>query len=272
MDVHSGPLILSSPRLGREGIQQLVRLGPCATAASRKTRPCVGRPESDNGCSVTLQTLRMFPIVPEQARGAAVDKRADVWAFGCVFFEMVTATRAFEGANVAEVLASVLAREPDWSRIHSALTPVIAVYLKRCLQKDPKQRIHDIADVRLALDGAFDLPTPDRSPLSAPSPARATWLMTTLLLASVVGAGAAYLATQTSDSSMPRISCLEVTTSGASTLTLIDNQRHIAITPDGARLVYVGNRGTAVIRPPARLFGSDSSVHALPSRPVHLAR
>ncbi len=194
------------------------------------------------------------------------------WAFGCVFFEMVTATRAFEGANVAEVLASVLAREPDWSRIHSALTPVIAVYLKRCLQKDPKQRIHDIADVRLALDGAFDLPTPDRSPLSAPSPARATWLMTTLLLASVVGAGAAYLATQTSDSSMPRISCLEVTTSGASTLTLIDNQRHIAITPDGARLVYVGNRGTAVIRPPARLFGSDSSVHALPSRPVHLAR
>ena len=93
---------------------------------------------------------------PEQARGKLVDKRADIWAFGCVLFEMLTGRRAFAGDEVSDTLASVLAREPDWALLPPSVPPVLGAYLRRCLQKDLRQRIHDIADVRLALEGAFE--------------------------------------------------------------------------------------------------------------------
>jgi serine/threonine protein kinase len=90
---------------------------------------------------------------PEQAKGRTVDRRSDVWAFGAVLYEMLTGQRAFAGSDVSEVMASVLAGEPDWARLPAGLSPALGTFLKRCLHKDPKQRIHDIADVRLALDG-----------------------------------------------------------------------------------------------------------------------
>ena len=93
---------------------------------------------------------------PEQARGEKVDKRADIWSFGVVVYEMVTGTRAFAGDDVADVLASVLAREPDWTRLPSNLSPALGTYIRRCLEKNPKQRIADAQDMRLALEGAFD--------------------------------------------------------------------------------------------------------------------
>ena len=99
---------------------------------------------------------------PEQARGRALDKRSDIWAFGCVLFEMLTGTRAFEGEDVSETLASVLAREPDWNRLPSDVPAVVAIYLRRCLQKNPKARIADVQDLRLALTGAFDAAVPTR--------------------------------------------------------------------------------------------------------------
>src|SRR4029453_9822409 len=94
---------------------------------------------------------------PEQARGRPVDKRSDIWAFGGVFYEMLTGTRPFAGDDVSEVAASILAREPNWSRLPSALSPTLQLFLKRCLQKNPKQRIGDMQDVRLALEGALDV-------------------------------------------------------------------------------------------------------------------
>jgi serine/threonine protein kinase len=91
---------------------------------------------------------------PEQAKGRAVDRRADVWAFGAVLYEMLTGQRAFAGDDVTEVLASVLAREPDWSRL-PASTPVLNAVVRRCLERDQRQRFGDMQSVRLALDGAF---------------------------------------------------------------------------------------------------------------------
>ncbi len=105
---------------------------------------------------------------PEQARGKPVDKRADIWAFGAVLYEMLTGQRAFAGGDVSEVLASVLAREPDWALLPRDVSPVLGTYLRRCLHKDPKQRVHDIADVRLALEGAFE--TAVKAPVSAGDP------------------------------------------------------------------------------------------------------
>ena len=93
---------------------------------------------------------------PEQARGKTLDKRTDIWAFGCVLYEMLTGTRAFAGDDVSDVLASVLAKEPDWTRLPSNLSPALGTYIRRCLEKNPKQRIADAQDMRLALEGAFD--------------------------------------------------------------------------------------------------------------------
>ena len=93
---------------------------------------------------------------PERAKGRAVDKRSDVWAFGAVLYEMLTGRRAFDAEDVSETLAAVLRAEVDWARLPEGLSPVLRTYIRRCLQKDPKQRVADIQDVRLALEGAFE--------------------------------------------------------------------------------------------------------------------
>jgi Tol biopolymer transport system component len=90
---------------------------------------------------------------PEQARGKPVDRRTDVWAFGCVLYEMLTGKPAFEGEDMTTTLARVLEREPDMRKLPSALPPAVRDTLELCLQKDPKKRLRDIGDVRLALEG-----------------------------------------------------------------------------------------------------------------------
>jgi hypothetical protein len=93
---------------------------------------------------------------PEQARGRAVDKRTDVWAFGCVLFEMLTGTQAFGGGDIAETLSNVIRADPDWSALPRDTPRALRMCLRRCLQRDPDQRLHDVADVRLVIEGAFD--------------------------------------------------------------------------------------------------------------------
>ena len=106
-------------------------------------------------------------MAPEQAKGKAVDKRADVWAFGCVVYKMLTGHRPFAGENVADTLAAVMRGEPDWSALPTVanesagtpgLSPVVVQSLKRCFEKNPNDRVQDLGDMRLALDGAFDVP------------------------------------------------------------------------------------------------------------------
>ena len=95
---------------------------------------------------------------PEQARGKAVDKRADIWAFGAVLFEMLTGTRAFPATTSPTRSRPSFAAEPDWTLLPAGLPSTLVVYLERCLHKDPKQRIPDMAAMRLALEGAFETP------------------------------------------------------------------------------------------------------------------
>ena len=86
---------------------------------------------------------------PEQARGQEVDKRADIWAFGVVLFEMLIGRQVYEGPTASDILAGVLAREPDWKSLPPNLHPRIRLLLERCLEKEAKDRGHDIADVRV---------------------------------------------------------------------------------------------------------------------------
>ncbi|MEQ1761254.1 MAG: protein kinase [Vicinamibacterales bacterium] len=116
--------------------------------------PTITTPAMMTGAGMILGTAAYMS--PEQARGKAVDKRADIWAFGAVLFEMLTGARTFEGEDIAETLGAVIHKEPLWSRLPTATPSAIRTVLRRCLQKDPRQRLRDIGDVRLALDGAFD--------------------------------------------------------------------------------------------------------------------
>ena len=88
-------------------------------------------------------------MAPEQARGQTTDKRADIWAFGVVLWEMLTGRQLFDGATLTDTLAAVLTREIDWSRLPASTPPALVDLLRRCLERDPKKRLRDIGDVRL---------------------------------------------------------------------------------------------------------------------------
>src|SRR4029453_13539549 len=89
---------------------------------------------------------------PEQARGRALDKRTDIWSFGCVLFEMLTGRMAFGGDTVSDTIARVLERDVDWAGLPAAFPFRFPGLLRRCLQKDPGRRLRDIGDARLELE------------------------------------------------------------------------------------------------------------------------
>ena len=98
---------------------------------------------------------------PEQARGRSVDRRADIWAFGCVLYEMLTGRTPFGGESVADALSSLVRDEPDWTRLPHGAGPRVRALMRRCLQKDPYQRLRDIGDGRLALDDVMTSGDPE---------------------------------------------------------------------------------------------------------------
>jgi len=111
---------------------------------------------------------------PEQAKGKSVDRRADIWAFGCVLYEMLTGKMAFHGESVTDTLAAVIKEDPDWSQLPAATPIRVRVLLQRCLQKDPKQRLRDIGDARISLDEVLS-GAPDPAFAGAPTAAAPLW-------------------------------------------------------------------------------------------------
>jgi protein kinase-like protein len=184
---------------------------------------------------------------PEQARGKAVDKRTDVWGFGCVLYEMLTGKRCFDGDDVADTLAFVLTKEPDWSAIPASTPPSICNLLRRCLDKDCRRRIADISTALFAIDEASTLGTAGR-PVSVAIVARPVplWRRLAVYSAPALIAGAAIVAGAmwfTMRPAPPRISRFVITTTPATALTIGGVDRDLAITPDGNRVIYVGNSG-----------------------------
>jgi len=117
---------------------------------------------------------------PEQARGAPVDRRTDIWAFGCVLFEMLTGRLAFDGNTRSDIVAGILEKEPDWASLPADTPGGLRRVLRRCLEKDQRRRFRDIADIRLELEDiatADRASDPGRAPAAIPSPSRnAAWL------------------------------------------------------------------------------------------------
>ena len=110
---------------------------------------------------------------PQQARGQVVDKRTDIWAFGCVLYEMLTGRVAFAGETVSDTIGKILEREPDWSALPAATPAAVQRLLRRCLAKDPKQRLRDIGDVRIEID-AIDEVLPGVSGVTVAPPVSCT--------------------------------------------------------------------------------------------------
>ena len=189
---------------------------------------------------------------PEQARGQSIDKRTDIWAFGCVLYEMLTGRVAFDRATVSDTVAAIIEREPDWSALPHGLSPTLKIYLQRCLQKNARDRVHDVADLRLALEGAFD------GPLVAGEEI-VTWRQRSLIaIAAVVVAGlaatTAWLA-KSAPSKPPAVKQvvrLSVPTQPLAVLLRAPSPQ-VALSPDGSHLVYVAGEtgeGTALHAPP----------------------
>ena len=174
---------------------------------------------------------------PEQAKGRAVDKRSDVWAFGAVLFEMLTGQRAFGGDDVSEVLSRVLQREPAWAALHSEVPLRVQQVLRICLQKDVKQRAHDIADIRLALEGAFETAASQTvaPTTSSAKGGRLVWMAAfgVALLAAVALAVPTVRHLREAPPPVPPEMRLEITTPATT------DPVSLAISPDGQQIVFV---------------------------------
>src|SRR5215203_2960138 len=164
------------------------------TAGMNTNSPTLTSPALLTGIGVVLGTAAYMS--PEQAKGRPADQRSDVWSFGCVLYEMLTGHRPFVGEDVADVLASVLTREPDLAVLPPNTSVAIHRLLRRCLRKDRQQRLRDIGDARLELREAADgnsggglLPASD----TRASGERRAWIAITATMAIALGAMLVFL-------------------------------------------------------------------------------
>jgi Tol biopolymer transport system component len=170
-------------------------------------------------------------MAPEQAKGKMVDRRADIWAFGCVLFELLAGAPPFAGETVTEVLAAVITQEPDWRSLPAATPAWLRALLGRCLRKDPRQRLQSMGDARIALEEGAS----DPSPADAPArPTRRQWPLWALTAAALVLAAGVWW-TRRPAAALPALR-FELA---------LPAQLHLgyglALSPDGTRLVFVAS-------------------------------
>ncbi len=213
-------------------------LEPMAVGRADATAsPTITSPAMMTGVGMLLGSAAYMS--PEQARGKAVDRRIDIWAFGCVLFEMLTGTRAFGGEDVSETLANVLKSEPDWSALPPVTPRTMRILLRRCLTKERKRRLDSVADARLEIDDALTSSADDAPIVSSggrKGVAAAT--LTALVIGGAVTATTVWLAMRPAPLQVVRTA---IPTAGASGLGVsVLAAPHLTITPDGSRVVYSG--------------------------------
>ena len=179
---------------------------------------------------------------PEQARGRPVDRRADIWAFGAVLYEMLTGRRPFEGRDVSEVLAAVIQSTPDWEALPSGTPPHLHALLKRCMEKEPRQRVQAIGDVRLAMEGAFasaggELSSSDVAGQLPVWQRPIAGLIAGLVIASLAALG--IWTTRSPSASVPQPPVRSTINIPATEQLVLAGQVTLALSPDGRAVVYI---------------------------------
>jgi serine/threonine-protein kinase len=193
----------------------------------------------ESGSGVILGTAAYMS--PEQARGKVVDKRTDIWAFGCVLYEMLTGRVAFAGDTVSDTIGKILEREPDWTLLPAATPAALRRLMLRCLVKDPKQRLRDIGDVRLEIDAIDETESGDaRLKPRAPTEPRglrawAPWLVTAALAAALAGLGA----WNAKRSASPPLLVTRFTIVPPEAPRFAGTHHMLALSPDGTQLTYL---------------------------------
>jgi hypothetical protein len=230
---------------------------PDSTSQSPTLAP-LGRRPGHPGTEVGIVLGTAAYMSPEQAKGKAVDKRTDIWAFGCVLYEMLTGQRAFEGDDVTDLVVAVMTKEPDWQKLPATTPRYVRDMLSRCLTKDPRQRVRDIGDIR------FDVS--DSTPEIGRQPTRRAWRVAMVAAAAGLGAGIALtvagVRTIRPAQTLSPVSRLSIPLPDDKPLSMTYYPGSLlAISPDGSRIVYAG--------PPAgdRLIErrlDDLTVHTLP--------
>ena len=181
-------------------------------------------------------------MAPEQAKGLTVDKRADIWAYGAVLFEMLTGKKLFEAGDVSEMLASVLIKDPDISSIGNHVPDHVRSVVRQCLVKDPKERLRDIGDVRLAMRGVFET-TASTSVAPVHAPQLQVWQRPVTVVGIVavtvlITALAASIMTRPEPVQPPNLMQFAIVPPDTAPLVFGTNLRDIVISPDGTQVVY----------------------------------
>ena len=221
---------------------------PEASGASTSMSPTISLTAAATQMGMVIGTAAYMS--PEQARGKPVDRRADIWAFGAVLYEMLTGARPFTGKDVPDTLAAVLRIEADLDALPTTTPPRLRHVLRACLQKEPKDRIRDIGDVNLAMAGTFETPVPETgASVGVPRPQvwqRPASIAATALAALVLGGLAVWTATRPVVVPADLVRFV-ISPPDTAALDFRGVHRDLAISPDGTRIIYKSpdSRGTA---------------------------
>jgi len=230
-------------KLTPDGVVKILDLGLAKTAGP--DRPRSGAPSAPTVTAAGTILGTAAYMSPEQARSRSLDKRTDVWSFGCVLFEMLTGARCYQGGTVSDTLAGILARAPDWESLPAGTPPPVHRLLRRCLEKDPQRRLRDIGEARIALEeletgavgdgrdeGAGQSPTSRRPWRALP------WVIAAAAAAVAVG----WVAFRPVPPRAPARLAVDLPPNIRLSITL---SNPLAVSPDGSRLAFVASRDGA---------------------------
>jgi Tol biopolymer transport system component/predicted Ser/Thr protein kinase len=230
-----------------DGTVKVLDFGLAKALDPRSGLGAPGSGEIANSPTITTPAMTMHGMIlgtaaymaPEQAKGRVVDKRADIWAFGCVLYEMLSGRRAFMGEDATDTIAEVLKSTINYNALPPAIPGGARRLIDRCLQRDPKRRLRDIGDARAEIE--FLLAGPDAT-AEAPAPSRSPWLPiagSAVVAAALVG-GIAWVWRPVTPP--PAVVRFQIAATADAALQTNFNRQVIAVSPDGTRFVYSGDR------------------------------
>ena len=224
-------------KLRSDGVVKVLDFG-LAKAVTPESSP--GSAEAMHSPTMTVRATALGLVIgtaaymaPEQARGKAVDRRADIWAFGVVLYEMLTGRRPFQGDDISITLANVLKDDVSWDPLPASVPAPVRRLLRRCLEKDPRHRLSSIGDARLDLDDAGEKPD---ATATSPRPRWRTWAWPAAAIA-LVGLTAVATAQWRRPAAMAHVRRLAIVPPDATEL--FPDSRQVAISPDGRFVAFV---------------------------------
>ena len=230
------------------GLAKAAEDSPAQSAASPTISPTLSLSMTQAG--MILGTAAYMS--PEQARGKAVDKRADIWAFGVVLYEMLTGAMLFRGETASDSMIAVATREPDWNALPAGTPEHVRKLLARCLEKDPRLRLRDIGEARIALDSP---PQPDSQPVAPKAPTPLPWIIA-LAGAAALAAAAAWLLKPAPEAPLQQF---EITPPEGVSMGPA-NFGQLAVAPDGGAVLFVARDADGKVQLWLRRFDAPAAV------------